>query len=52
MLPFRLDSRLVVNIGQPGPDPWFERLPRLDREDALRWKWDLPGSITILVYRP
>ena len=34
MLPFRLDSRLVVNIGQPGPDPWFERLPPRPRGRA------------------
>jgi 3-hydroxypropanoate dehydrogenase len=31
-------SILVVNIGHPGPDPWFERLPRLDHEDAVRWE--------------
>lgn len=34
----RWHSILVVNIGHPGPDPWFERLPRLDHEDALRWE--------------
>ena len=32
----RWHSILVVNMGHPGPDPWFERLPRLDHEDALR----------------
>ena len=35
------DSRwhaiLVVNIGYPGPNPWFERLPRLHRQDTVRW---------------
>jgi 3-hydroxypropanoate dehydrogenase len=30
-------SILVVNIGHPGPDPWFERLPRLDHDDVVRW---------------
>jgi 3-hydroxypropanoate dehydrogenase len=33
----RWRSLLVVNIGHPGPDPWFERLPRLDDEETLRW---------------
>jgi 3-hydroxypropanoate dehydrogenase len=33
----RWRSLLVVNIGHPGPDPWFERLPRLDHEETLRW---------------
>jgi 3-hydroxypropanoate dehydrogenase len=28
---------LVVNIGHPGADPWFERLPRLDHEAVLEW---------------
>lgn len=26
---------LVVNIGKPGEDPWFERLPRLDYEEVV-----------------
>lgn len=30
-------STLVVNIGHPGVDPWFDRLPRLDDETALAW---------------
>ncbi|MBS42650.1 MAG: malonic semialdehyde reductase [Nocardioides sp.] len=30
-------SHLVVNIGHPGEDPWFPRLPRLDAEQALAW---------------
>ncbi len=33
----RWRSILVVNIGHPGVDPWFERLPRLDDEDTVRW---------------
>ncbi len=28
---------LVVNIGHPGPTPWFERLPRLRPLDTVRW---------------
>jgi 3-hydroxypropanoate dehydrogenase len=28
-------SVLVVNIGRPGPDAWFPRLPRLDFADAV-----------------
>lgn len=28
---------LVVNIGTPGTDPWFERLPRLDHEDYVEY---------------
>ncbi len=28
---------LVVNIGHPGPNPWFERLPRLSQQDTIRW---------------
>lgn len=26
---------LVVNLGHPGPEAWFPRLPRLDAEDVL-----------------
>jgi 3-hydroxypropanoate dehydrogenase len=33
----RLHSILVVNIGHPGEDPWFDRLPRLDHADVVRW---------------
>ena len=29
-------SQLVVNIGTPGPNAWFDRLPRLDYDDAVR----------------
>ncbi len=28
-------SLLVVNIGHPGVDPWFERLPRLDYAEMV-----------------
>jgi 3-hydroxypropanoate dehydrogenase len=30
-------SILVVNIGHPGENPWFGRLPRLDHDDVVRW---------------
>ncbi|MFF5279777.1 malonic semialdehyde reductase [Streptomyces sp. NPDC000133] len=30
-------SHLVVNIGHPGADPWFPRLPRVPVEDAVVW---------------
>ncbi|QIG44414.1 malonic semialdehyde reductase [Nocardioides anomalus] len=30
-------SHLVVNIGHPGVDPWFDRLPRIHEDDALAW---------------
>ena len=30
-------THLVVNIGHPGVAPWFDRLPRLDRDTALAW---------------
>ena len=33
----RWHSILVVNIGHPSQDPWFDRLPRLEHEDAVRW---------------
>ncbi|MEV7045124.1 malonic semialdehyde reductase [Amycolatopsis sp. NPDC051061] len=33
----RFRSILVVNIGHPGENPWFERLPRLEHDDALQW---------------
>lgn len=33
----RWHSILVVNIGHPGPEPWFERLPRLSDEEVVRW---------------
>ncbi|MFJ8579724.1 malonic semialdehyde reductase [Micromonospora sp. NPDC093277] len=29
-------SLLVVNLGKPGPDAWFPRLPRLDYDDIVR----------------
>lgn len=30
-------SHLVVNIGYPGADAWFPRLPRLHHDDAVRY---------------
>jgi 3-hydroxypropanoate dehydrogenase len=33
----RFRSILVVNIGHPGENPWFARLPRLAHDDALQW---------------
>jgi 3-hydroxypropanoate dehydrogenase len=30
-----LKSLLVVNIGHPGENPWFDRLPRLDHDDVV-----------------
>jgi 3-hydroxypropanoate dehydrogenase len=33
----RWRSILVVNIGHPGENPWFDRLPRLDEDDVVRW---------------
>lgn len=33
----RLKTILVVNIGHPGNDAWFDRLPRLDHSDVIDW---------------
>lgn len=33
----RHHSILVVNIGHPGVDPWFDRLPRLPHSDIVEW---------------
>jgi 3-hydroxypropanoate dehydrogenase len=33
----RFQSILVVNIGHPGENPWFDRLPRLSHDDVVRW---------------
>jgi 3-hydroxypropanoate dehydrogenase len=33
----RLQSVLVVNIGHPGQDPTFDRLPRLGHDDVVQW---------------
>ncbi|CAN5531185.1 malonic semialdehyde reductase [soil metagenome] len=30
-------THLVVNIGHPGTDAWFDRLPRLDTDTVLAW---------------
>lgn len=29
-------TQLVVNIGHPGENPWFDRLPRISADDAVR----------------
>lgn len=31
----RYKTVLVVNIGHPGENPWFDRLPRLDHDEVL-----------------
>ncbi len=28
---------LAVNLGLPGENPWFDRLPRLAHDDVVRW---------------
>lgn len=33
----RWRTTLVVNIGHPGENPWFDRLPRLDHTEVVRW---------------
>ncbi|WP_134741410.1 malonic semialdehyde reductase [Nocardioides sp. 503] len=33
----RFRSMLVVNIGHPSENAWFDRLPRLADEDAVSW---------------
>lgn len=33
----REQALLVVNLGHPGENAWFPRLPRLDEEDVVRW---------------
>jgi 3-hydroxypropanoate dehydrogenase len=33
----RFKSLLVVNIGHPGENPWFPRLPRLPHDNTLVW---------------
>jgi 3-hydroxypropanoate dehydrogenase len=33
----RFSSLLVVNIGHPGENPWFDRLPRLAHSSAVSW---------------
>ena len=30
-------SHLVVNLGHPGENPWFPRLPRVAVDDAVAW---------------
>jgi 3-hydroxypropanoate dehydrogenase len=31
----RRRSIMVVNIGRPGPDAWFDRLPRLAYDEVV-----------------
>ena len=31
-----LKALLVVNLGHPGPDAWFDRLPRLEHDEVVR----------------
>lgn len=33
----REQAILVVNLGIPGENPWFDRLPRLGHDDVVRW---------------
>ena len=33
----RFKTLLVVNIGHPGENPWYPRLPRLAHDDAVTW---------------
>jgi len=33
----RFHSILVVNIGHPGQNPWYGRLPRLNHGDVVQW---------------
>jgi 3-hydroxypropanoate dehydrogenase len=33
----RFKTLLVVNIGHPGENPWFPRLPRLAHDDVVTW---------------
>ncbi|MBV9821541.1 MAG: malonic semialdehyde reductase, partial [Actinobacteria bacterium] len=33
----RWQTLLVVNIGHPGENPWFDRLPRLESDVAVAW---------------
>jgi 3-hydroxypropanoate dehydrogenase len=33
----RWHAIMVVNIGHPGENPWFARLPRLEHGDVIRW---------------
>jgi 3-hydroxypropanoate dehydrogenase len=31
----RTKSVLIVNVGHPGANPWFDRLPRLDYDEVV-----------------
>ncbi|MFC6152076.1 malonic semialdehyde reductase [Nocardioides yefusunii] len=35
VLPDHLKAVMVVNIGHPGENAWFDRLPRLERDEAV-----------------
>ncbi|HEY9393807.1 MAG TPA: malonic semialdehyde reductase, partial [Nocardioides sp.] len=30
-------TKMIVNIGHPGENPWFDRLPRVETEAAVKW---------------
>ena len=40
----RWRSLLVVNIGRPAEDAWFQRLPRLDYDEVVR-TLDTPSEV-------
>jgi len=33
----RWTTLMVVNVGHPGENPWFDRLPRVEVDTVLRW---------------
>lgn len=33
----RFRTSLVINLGHPGDNPWFDRLPRLEHEHVIDW---------------
>jgi len=39
---------LVVNIGHPGKDAWFGRLPRLAHDDVVQWAGDSGRRLVVL----
>ncbi|TQL69936.1 3-hydroxypropanoate dehydrogenase [Nocardioides albertanoniae] len=30
-------TKMIVNIGHPGENPWFDRLPRVEADTAVKW---------------
>lgn len=30
-------TKMIVNIGHPGENPWFDRLPRVETDAAVKW---------------